>query len=86
LDYERIAEGVRRYHRVLILTEEPPAHSFAQALAGWIAQNLFEMLDAPPLVIGSQEVPAVPLNLTLEKAYLPAPETILEAVEKLLRY
>jgi 2-oxoisovalerate dehydrogenase E1 component len=86
LDYEMIAEGVRRYHRVLILTEEPPAHSFAQALAGWIAGNLFEALDAPPLVIGSQEVPAVPLNIGLEKAYLPSPETILATVEKLLKY
>jgi len=86
LDYEMIAEGVRQYHRVLILTEEPPAHSFAQALAGWIAGNLFEALDAPPLVVGSQEVPAVPLNIGLEKAYLPSPETILATVEKLLRY
>jgi len=86
LDYDMIAEGVKRYHRVLILTEEPPAHSFAQALAGWIAGNLFEMLDAPPLVLGSQEVPAVSLSLVLEKAYLPSPETILDAVDRLMRY
>ncbi len=86
LDYESIQEGVSRYHRVLILTEEPPAHSFAQALAGWIAEYLFTQLDAPPIVLGSQEVPAVPLNLTLERAYLPAPETILGAVDKLLNY
>jgi len=86
LDYERIAEGVRRYHRVLLLTEEPPAHSFAQAVAGWIAENLFEALDAPPVVLGSAEVPAVPLNLSLEKAYLPSPEKVLSTVEKLLQY
>ncbi|MCS6895222.1 MAG: thiamine pyrophosphate-dependent enzyme [Bacteroidia bacterium] len=86
LDYEAIYEGVRRYHRVLILTEEPPAHGFAQAIAGWIAENAFEYLDAPPRVIGSAEVPAVPLNLVLEKAYLPDMQKMTEAVRGLLQY
>ncbi|MCS7153641.1 MAG: thiamine pyrophosphate-dependent enzyme [Bacteroidia bacterium] len=86
LDYEAVYEAVRRYHRILILTEEPPAHSFAQALAGWIAENAFEYLDAPPKVIGSAEVPAIPLSITLEKAYLPSPARIREAALALLRY
>ncbi|GIV23865.1 MAG: oxoisovalerate dehydrogenase subunits alpha/beta [Bacteroidia bacterium] len=86
LDYEAIYEACARYHRVLLLTEEPPAHSFMQAVAGWIAQNAFEQLDAPPQVIGSAEVPAVPLSLVLEKAYLPSLEEMARAVEGLLRY
>lgn len=86
LDYEAIYEAARRYHRILILTEEPPAHSFAQAIAGWIAENAFEHLDAPIRVIGSAEVPAVPLSLVLEKAYLPTLDKIAEAVGGLLRY
>lgn len=86
VDYEAIYEAVRRYHRVLILTEEPPAHSFAQALAGWIAEQAFTWLDAPPRVIGSAEVPAVPLSLALEKAYLPSMDTIHEAAVALLAY
>lgn len=86
LDYEAVYEGVRRYHRVLILTEEPPAHSFAQALAGWIAENAFEWLDAPPKVIGSAEVPAVPLNINLEKSYLPNLQEISEVTAWLLQY
>lgn len=86
LDYEMIYQAVAQYHRVLILTEEPPAHSFAQALAGWIAEHAFEQLDAPVRVIGSAEVPAIPLNLTLEKAYLPSPSLMEAAVEELLLY
>ncbi|MEN2993191.1 MAG: thiamine pyrophosphate-dependent enzyme [Bacteroidia bacterium] len=86
LDYEAVYEAVRRYHRVLLLTEEPPAYSFTQALAGWIAENAFEWLDAPPRVLGSAEVPAVPLSLTLEQAYLPSPARLLEAAQALLRY
>lgn len=86
LDYEAVYEAARRYHRILILTEEPPAHSFAQAIAGWIAENAFEQLDAPIRVIGSADVPAVPLSLALEKAYLPNPEVIRKAAEMLLKY
>ncbi|MCS7189528.1 MAG: thiamine pyrophosphate-dependent enzyme [Bacteroidia bacterium] len=86
LDYEAVYEAVQRYHRVLLLTEEPPAHSFTQALAGWIGENAFEWLDAPVVVIGSQEVPAVPLSLTLEKAYLPNMEEIYQKACWLLRY
>ncbi|MCS6790648.1 MAG: thiamine pyrophosphate-dependent enzyme [Bacteroidia bacterium] len=86
LDYDAVYEAVRRYHRVLLLTEEPPAHSFTQALAGWIAEHAFTYLDAPPRVIGSAEVPAVPLSLVLEKAYLPNPEHIRTVAEELLRF
>ncbi|MCX7606310.1 MAG: thiamine pyrophosphate-dependent enzyme [Bacteroidia bacterium] len=86
LDYEAVQEAVQRYHRVLLLTEEPPAHSFTQALAGWIAQHAFRWLDAPPQVIGSAEVPAVPLNLTLEKCYLPDPDALLAAARALLEF
>lgn len=86
LDYEALHEAARRYHRLLLLTEEPPAHSFMQAVAGWIAENAFEWLDAPLRVLGSAEVPAVPLSLSLEKAYLPSLEEISRAVEFLLSY
>lgn len=86
LDYEAVYEAVKRYHRVLLLTEEPPAYGFMQALAGWIAQEAFEQLDAPPKVMGSAEVPAVPLSLILEEAYLPSATQIYEAAQALLAY
>lgn len=86
LDYERVLEAARRYHRLLVLTEEPPAHSFAQGIVGWLAENAFEALDAPPRLIGSAEVPAVPLSLQLERAYLPSPEQIEATVRWLLAY
>lgn len=86
LDYEAVYEAVQRYHRVLLLTEEPPAYGFMQALAGWIAAEAFSQLDAPPKVIGSAEVPAVPLSLTLEEAYLPSATQIYEAAQMLLAY
>lgn len=85
-DWAAIEAGVRKYHRVLLLTEEPALHSFAQALAGRIAQELFTFLDAPPIVVGSAEVPAVPLNSGLEKTYLPSQEILKEKVAYLLAY
>ncbi len=86
LDYDQLLEAARRYHRILVLTEEPPAHSFAQAIVGWLAENAFEALDAPPRLVGSAEVPAVPLSLQLEMAYLPSQDRIEETVRWLLAY
>ncbi|MGQ9862976.1 MAG: alpha-ketoacid dehydrogenase subunit alpha/beta [Bacteroidia bacterium] len=85
-DWAAIEAGVKKYHRVLLLTEEPEMYSFMQALAGRIAQELFRFLDAPPVVVGSAEVPAVPLNLGLEKAYLPNQEVLKEKIAYLLAY
>lgn len=71
IDEELILEQVAAYNRVLVLTEEPANHSFAQALAGRIAEKAFQHLDAPVFTLGAVETPAIPLNATLEAALLP---------------
>ncbi len=86
LDESLILESCKRHNRVLILTEEPKNQSFSQALAGRIQQECFQWLDAPILVIGSKNVPAVPLNLELEKEYLPSLTEISKGISYLLHY
>lgn len=85
-DEEGILVAVRRHHRCLVLTEEPPAGSFAQALSGFISASAFESLDAPVRCIGSMEVPAIPLNEQLEAAVLPNEEKVKAACSALLSY
>ncbi|MCB0600517.1 MAG: hypothetical protein KDC28_04795, partial [Saprospiraceae bacterium] len=68
------------------LTEEPPHPSFAQSLAGWIQQECFRDLDAPVRVVGSAEVPAIPLNRTLEVTMLPNGMKVLAALRALIDY
>ena len=47
LDEEMIYQQVKLHHRCLVVTEETLENSFAQSLAGRIADNCFEFLDAP---------------------------------------
>ena len=86
LDEEAIFASVRKHNKCMILTEEPLGNSFARSLAGLIQENCFEALDAPIKVIGSQEVPAIPLNSTLESEVLPNTGIVKQAIENLLEY
>ena len=86
LDFETVASSIKRTNRCLVLTEEPVANSFAQALSGRIAKECFEYLDAAPQVIGSVELPAIPLNESMEQEVLPNAEKVSAAVGTLLDY
>ncbi len=86
LDTDLIYEQVKGHHRCMVLTEESVDHSFAQSLAARIQQNCFESLDAPVITFGSANVPAIPLNLTLEKTYLPSIQEIDIQIKSLLAY
>lgn len=86
LDETAIFDLVKKHNKILILTEEPVMNSFAQTIAGRIAEHCFEFLDAPVRVIGSANVPAVPLNTGLEAAMLPNAEKVADEIEKLLNW
>ncbi len=86
LDEELILERVKKHGKVLIVTEEPSRNGFSQGLAGWIQQEAFEYLDAPIMVIGSENMPAIPLNSTLEETMIPNAEKVLEKIKALDQY
>lgn len=86
LDEEAIYNSVKKHNKCIVLTEEPVNNTFAQSLAGRIQQNCFEYLDAPIQVIGAANVPAIPLNSTLEATMLPNAEKVAAVMEKLLAY
>jgi 2-oxoisovalerate dehydrogenase E1 component len=86
VDFELIASEVQRTHRVLFVTEEPVQGGFGQALAGRVASTLFTHLDAPPLVVGSLETPAIPLNEGLERFVLNSAERTGAALRQLLAF
>ncbi len=86
LDEELIFDTVKRHGKCLVLTEEQQNNSFAEALAGRISNECFQYLDAPVLVLGAMDLPAVPINLVLEKAMLPNAEKVAEKIKWLLNY
>lgn len=84
LEEALIFERVRLHGKCLVLTEEQQYNSFAEALAGRISKNCFQQLDAPVEVLGALNLPAVPMNMGLEKAMLPNAEKVAEVLKHLL--
>lgn len=86
LDEELIFERVKMHGRCLVVTEEPQNNSFAEALAGRISKECFRFLDAPVEVLGALNLPAVPININLEKEMLPNADKLYQRLKKLLAY
>jgi 2-oxoisovalerate dehydrogenase E1 component len=84
LDEELVFSTVKKHGKCLILTEEQQNNSFAEALAGRISKACFKNLDAAVEVIGALNLPAVPMNILLEKEMLPNAEKLTERLKKLL--
>ena len=76
LDENLIFERTKIHGKCLVLTEEQIQNSFAEALAQRISKNCFRYLDAPVETMGSLNLPAVPINLVLEKEMLPNAEKL----------
>jgi 2-oxoisovalerate dehydrogenase E1 component len=86
LDEETILISVKKAKKCLIVTEEPTNNSFARSLAGLIQEKCFKYLDAPVMVIGSENMPAIPLNSTLEFTMIPNVDKVRAKMDELLGY
>ena len=86
LDEECVMDQVQRHGRCLVVTEEQVTNSFAQALAGRIGDVCFQQLDAPVRTMGSVDMPAIPLNSTLEATMIPNAEKVAAALGTLLAF
>ncbi len=86
LDWNCIVDAANRHGKVFILTEEPLLNSFAESLAGRISKECFPWLDAPVWTLGAANLPAIPLNVDLEKMMLPSAEKVKSEIDLLLRY
>lgn len=86
LDEESIMKSVKKTGKCLVVTEEPSDNTFARALSGKIQEVCFTDLDAPVMTIGSENMPAIPLNATLEETMIPSTAKVKAKIEKLLAY
>ncbi|MES2544849.1 MAG: thiamine pyrophosphate-dependent enzyme [Bacteroidota bacterium] len=86
LDEEAILKSVRKTKKCLVVTEESINNSFARSLAGMIQEKCFKYLDAPVMTIGSENMPAIPLNSVLEQTMIPSTEKVKVKIEELLGY
>lgn len=86
LDENLVFESVKKHGKCLVLTEESLQNSFAEAFAHRISRNCFKYLDAAVETLGSLNLPAVPINLILEKEMLPNAEKVAKKIKELLNY
>ena len=86
LDKQTIFESVRKAKKCLVVTEESTDSSFSGSLCGLIQEHCFRSLDAPVMLIGAENMPAIPLNSILEQTMLPSAEKVREKVMELLDY
>jgi 2-oxoisovalerate dehydrogenase E1 component len=84
LDYLAIREAVKRTGRVLLLHEDSLTGGIGGEIAAWIAENCFDLLDAPLARCASLDTP-IPFNIELEKNFM-ASSRLHECVQKLINY
>jgi 2-oxoisovalerate dehydrogenase E1 component len=85
LDWNGIAEAVKKTNRVIIAHEDQLTCGFGAEIAARIADELFEHLDAPVRRVAALDTP-VAYHPVLEEAILPQSADVLKAIRDLARY
>lgn len=83
-DVEMVSESVKKTGKVIILHEDTTTGGFGGEIASYIAEHLFEYLDAPVMREGSLDTP-VPFTNNLEENFLP-PERFRQKLIQLMEY
>src|SRR5690554_919517 len=86
LDYETVFKSVKKCGKCLVVTEEPSENGFSRGLQGRIQEECFQQLDAPVMLIGSENMPAIPLNSVLEETMIPSTEKVKNKILEVLGY
>ncbi len=84
MDEELVMERVKAHGKCLVVCEEQLLNSFAESVAGRISQQCFQWLDAAVYTMGAVNMPAVPMNIILEKEMLPNKDKVAEKIGEIL--
>jgi len=81
-DRATLFASVRKTHRVVIVEEAAKTGAFGAQIAAWLAEELFDELDAPIQRIASKDVP-MPFSPPMEEFVLPKAGDIVAAVRRI---
>jgi 2-oxoisovalerate dehydrogenase E1 component len=84
-DMTAVAESVKRTGKALVVYEDNKAFGYGAEIAAWIADQVFEWLDAPVRRVAALDC-AVAYAPNLEDEILPQPEHVLQAIHELAAY
>jgi pyruvate/2-oxoglutarate/acetoin dehydrogenase E1 component len=82
LDIDTIVESVGHTGRLMCVQESPAAGSWGQSVISQVAEQGFELLDVPPVLVAADPIP-VPHARSLEEATLPSVERIAAALRSI---
>jgi len=82
-DEETVLEAVARVGRVVLVSEAPHSASFMSEVSATIAEEVLDSLLAPPARVSGFDTP---YPYAYDREYLPGPNRILRAVERVLDY
>ena len=85
LDEEAILDSVEATGRLVVVDESPPRCSLASDISAIVGLKAFSSLTAPVQMVTAPHTP-VPFAKELERAYLPSPQKIEDAVRRVLAY
>jgi len=84
IDYGPVLDSIRRTGRMVYAQEAPGFVSLGSEVAATVMTEAFYALEAPVLRVSGFDTPFPPAKL--EGVYLPDPDRILEAVDRVLAY
>ncbi len=80
MDQDAILASVEKTHRVVIVQEAPLMGGVGSEIAGLVSEQAILSLEAPPVRVGGYDMPFPPSSL--EEHYLPTPERVKAAVDR----
>lgn len=83
LDEETVLASIRKTGRLVVVDEDNPRCSVASDIAALAATQALEYLNGPVRMITAPHTP-VPFSPTLEDAYLPSPQKIVDVTRSLV--
>jgi 2-oxoisovalerate dehydrogenase E1 component beta subunit len=82
-DRETVLDSVARVGRVVLISEAPLTGGFISEVSAVISEEILDQLLAPPTRVAGFDVP---YPYAQDREYLPSPNRILKAVQKVLDY
>ncbi len=79
IDYETLAESIKKTSRLVMVEEDHKTGGFGSQVVAWAAEEMFYELDASPLRLAGADVP-IPYNRGLELASIPTPDSIAQGI------
>ena len=83
LDLATILASVKKTGRLIIASDDVRCGGIGSEISAQVIEEAFDSLDAPILRVAAPDMP-IPFSPTLEQAYMPNVQKIIEAAKKLI--